>query len=459
MVQTRIDVAAVIDESKIGRFQFFIFSICLLIMMFDGFDTQAIAFVAPSMAADWKLPPGTFGPIFAAALLGSMVGAFLLGLFADKFGRRGTLVVCLAAFGILNVASAYAPSLQSFTVLRFFCGIGLGGAIPNVMALVSEYAPARRRSTMIALAWCGFALGAVFGGLISIPLIANFGWHSVFIVGGVLPLCLVPVVYLMLPESIKFLILMRRSGDVIASILRKINPQTHFDSAAEYILNEAKPGRGHVVSLFKDGLAVGSVFLCLALFMSLLLVYCLINWIPLLLREAGLPLQQAVLGTIVLNLAGIPGSFLCTWLIDRRDSKPLAILIGVYFLGAISVVCIGFAETAFWPLMAAIFMSGFLIIGAQLSLNAYISNYYPTAIRGTGIGWSQVVGRSGSLVGPLIGGVLVSGGMAPTQLFQISAIAPLLACLSLLLFASLSSGRLEQSAAALNIAMPGKRDN
>jgi AAHS family 4-hydroxybenzoate transporter-like MFS transporter len=440
MSQNRIEVAAVINETSISAFQILIFSLCFVIMMLDGFDTQAIAYVAPSLAAEWKLPPGTFGPVFSAALLGAMIGAFSLGYLADRIGRKRTLIFCLLLFGALNIASAYAPTIQSFTILRFLCGIGLGGAIPNVMALVSEYAPAKRRATLVALTWCGFALGAVFGGLISIPLIANFGWPSVFITGGVLPILLVPAVAFALPESIKHLILSSQGGPAVASILRKIDARGQYRDDDAYVLNETRPGRGRVLALFRDGLAPGSIFLCAALFMSLLLVYCFISWIPLLLRQAGLPLQDALMGTIIFNLAGIPGSFLCTWLIDRPGSRPLSILIGAYFLGAIAVVAIGFTGTSFWPLMTTIFASGFLIIGAQLSLNAVITNYYPTAIRGTGVGWSQVFGRTGSLVGPLVGGILVSGGMLPGQLFQISGVAPLLACLFLIIFVKLTSG-------------------
>src|SRR3982074_759873 len=201
----RVDVAVIINEAEINRFQYLIFSICILIIMCDGFDTQAVAYVAPSIASEWKLPPGSFGPVFAAVLLGAMAGAFVFGLLGDKFGRKRILALCVVWFGVLNIASAYAPSITPFIVLRLLCGIGLGGAIPNVMALVAEYAPARKRSTPIAIAWSGFALGAVLRGSISVPLIATFGWTSVFVVGGILPLCLVPFIILTLPESIKFL--------------------------------------------------------------------------------------------------------------------------------------------------------------------------------------------------------------------------------------------------------------
>jgi AAHS family 4-hydroxybenzoate transporter-like MFS transporter len=439
LVGNTVDVAAVINNGEISGFQRQIFIIGMLIMMCDGFDTQAVAYVAPSIVAEWKLEPGTFGPVFAAVLLGSMAGAFVFGYLADKLGRYRTLAACVVLFGALNIASAYATSIVSFTILRFLCGIGLGGAIPNVTALVSEYAPARRRATIVASTWAGFALGAVLGGMISVPLISQFGWTSVFIVGGILPLCLVPLILFALPESIKFLILSDEKGALVASILKKIDSRGRFDDNSTFVLDEAGPGRGQISALFKDGLAVGSIFLCLAFFMSLMLVYLFINWIPLLLRQAGLSLQDALMGTIIFNLSGIIGSIFCTQLIDRKIGQPVIILIAAYLIGAAAVFSIGFAGTAFWPIMLTISLSGFFIIGVQLSLNAFITNYYPTAIRGTGVGWSQVAGRTGSLLGPLVGGALVSQGMPPNQLFQVSAVAPLLACVSLLIFAKLTS--------------------
>jgi MFS transporter, AAHS family, 4-hydroxybenzoate transporter len=436
--QAQVNVASVIDESSINSFHVAIFSLCFIIMMIDGFDTQAVAYVAPSLAAEWKVAPSAFGVFFSAALLGSIIGGLLFGYIIDKFGRRRSLVICVTLFGLLNLVSACATSIEAFTVVRFVCGIGLGGAIPNVLALVTEYAPAKMRATLVAFALCGIAMGAVLGGLISIPLIGKFGWASVFIVGGILPLCLVPVIGLVLPESIKFLILSNQNRSMVASILRKINPKGDYDANSSYVLDEVKTTRGHIPALFKNGLAVGSIFLSGALFMSLLLVYCFIMWIPLLLRQAGLPLQEAILGTVIFNLAGIFGSMVCTRLIDRNSHRTIFILIVGYFLGAVSVACIGFAGTAFLPIMTAIFFSGFIIIGAQLSLYATISSYYPTSIRGTGLGWSLMVGRTGSLVGPVVGSALVAAGMSPGHLFQTSSIAPLLACMSLLIFAKLS---------------------
>jgi MFS transporter, AAHS family, 4-hydroxybenzoate transporter len=446
-----IDVAQVINDSPISRFQYLVFATCILIMMCDGFDTQAVAYVAPSIVSEWKVAPSSFGPVFSAVLLGAIIGAHGFGYVADKVGRKKTLTGCVVLFGVLNAASAYAGSIESFTLLRFLCGIGLGGVIPNVNALVSEFAPARRRTTLIVTTWCGFALGAVLGGLISVPLILNFGWPSVFIVGGVLPLCLVPLIVLALPESIKFLTMVPENNARVAALLQKIAPHQRFTREDTYVLNEPHAGRAQFAALFKNGLAPVSILLCIAFFMSLVLVNLFLNWIPLLLRQAGLPLQNALMGTIIFNLAGIFGSIACTQLIDRKVARPMVIMIAAYFVGAVAVFGMGYTGPAFWPIMVMIFLGGFFIIGVQLSLNAFITASYPTAIRGTGVGWSQVVGRSGSLVGPLVGGVLVSQGISAAALFQVGAIAPLLACVALLLFArfSMRHGRDEAATAPI----------
>lgn len=434
MTYTVRDVGEIINDTPVNRFRGGIFAMCFMVMMLDGFDTQATAFVAPTLAAAWKLSPGMLGAMFSSVLFGAIIGAFLFGYVADRLGRRYILAACIAWFGVFNLANAFATSPEAFLTLRFLCGLGLGGAIPNVIAMVSEYAPEKRRATLVAMTWAGFALGAVLGGLVSIPLISTFGWHAVFVLGGVLPLLAVPLVLWRLPESVKFLSLSPANNSAIAAIIRKISPDGGYSVDDTYIIRNERPAGANVSAIFQDGLALGSIFLGLALFMSLLLVYLFLNWIPLLLRSSGLSMQNALLGTVIFNLAGIFGGIACSWLVDRNKQRALTILIVVYLLGALAVASIGLVGTAFGSIMTCIFLSGFLVIGVQLSLQAVIAAYYPTAIRGTGIGWSQVLGRSGSLIGPLVGGSLVAIGFSSAQLFQISAAAPLLAALSLVIF-------------------------
>ncbi|MBR1221652.1 MFS transporter [Bradyrhizobium sp. U87765 SZCCT0131] len=437
-MHTRIDVGAAIDDSTTSAFQIRVFVLCFLVALCDGFDTQALAYIAPVIASDWQLPARVFGPVFAAVLLGAMIGAFAFGHLADRIGRRRVLLLCVVLFGVLSVASAFAWSIEALAVIRFLCGLGLGGAVPNIMALVSEYAPARRRRTWVAITLAGIAVGAVLAGMVCLPLITLFGWRFIFVVGGVLPLGLALVLVRALPESIGFLVAEPDGQTTIASILRQIDPRGGFKDSDTFALPAAPAHRGSFASLFRDGLAVGSVCLALAFFSSLLLVYLFTSWIPMLLHQAGLPLHDAVLGAIVFNLAGMAGGIVCTQLVDRGLAHPVVVLVVAYLLGAVAVLSIGVSGMAFGPIMAAISFSGFCVIGGQLALNAHIAGYYPVAVRGTGIGWSQVVGRMGSLLGPLVGGALVALEIPPAQLFQVSCVAPLLSCAALLAFALLS---------------------
>lgn len=435
-----VNINDVIDNAPMNRFRMTIFGLCVFVMMLDGFDTQAVAFVAPSLAAEWNLEPATLGMIFSSALLGAIIGAFGMGIVSDRLGRHRALMLSVTWFGLFNLACAFATSVEMFLVLRFLCGLGLGGVVPNLIALVAEYAPRRRRAMLISIAWAGFALGAVIGGVLAIPLLANFTWHSIFVLGGVLPLLTVPLVALLVPESIKFLNLTAANRSAVAEIMRKVDPAGAYGPGTEFTAAEpALPSSG-VGELFRNGRALGSIFLCLALFMSLLLVYLFLNWIPLLLRQSGLSLSNALLGTVIFNLAGILGSIICGFVVDRSGRHAVRILLATYVLAGLAVISIGAAPAEFGPIMATIFLSGFLIIGVQLPLQAVIAAYYPTAIRGTGIGWSQVVGRTGSLFGPLLGGALVGLGLTPSQLFQVSSAAPFLAALSLAIFIIFSRG-------------------
>jgi AAHS family 4-hydroxybenzoate transporter-like MFS transporter len=426
-----IDVVRVIDESPLSGFQLFVIAICFLVSMLDGFDTQAIAFAAPSIAAEWKLAPSLFGPIFSAGLLGTVVGAMGMGLFQDRIGRRTALIISVLAFSLLTILTAFATSFESLVAVRFLAGIGLGAALPNFLAYASEFSPARTRARAVTVTVWGFPFGAVVGGLIAAPYVRQYGWQPIFWFGGLVPLLLVPVVWFGLPETIRFLTLKPNNAPQIAAILRRINPSLQIDPDSTFVLNEPRVTGASFPALFKRAFLAGSILLPLALFASLLLTFCLLNWIPILLRQAGLGPENALYGVVTFNLAGIIGSLFLTRFIDK-GGRPLLIMGGAYVIGAVAVASIGVVGTAFWQIMAIIFMAGVFIIGPQLSLTAFIANFYPTAMRGTGIGWVQSVGRVGSLIGPLVGGALIALGTAPATLFQIISLSALVTATALL---------------------------
>lgn len=424
-LKTMVDVARAVDESPLGGFQKFIICTCFILSMIEGFDTQAIAFAAPTIAAQWKLPAASFGPIFSAGLLGSVIGTMGMGWVQDRLGRRMALLISVFAFGTLTILTTFAGSFQSLLALRFLAGIGLGGAVPNLFAYVSEFAPARLRATAVALTVAGFPFGAVVGGLIATPYIQEHGWKPIFWFGGGAPLLLIPVIWFGFPETIRFLVLQARSAVKVAALLRRINPSLIYDAeVTSFTLGEPSVKDASFKSLFKGALLPRSILLPLALFGSLLLAYCLLNWIPILLRQSGFGPETAIYATIVFSFAGIVGTLVLTSLIDR-GGRPLLIMSNAYLVGCVSVASIGLAGDSQWSIMLAIFLAGFFVTGPQLSLTAYIANFYPTALRGTGIGWAHGVGRTGSLLGPLIGGLLLSFDIGPSLLFQLVSVSAL----------------------------------
>lgn len=429
-----VDVAARIDRAPISRRQLEVFLLCLLIAMLDGFDTQSIAFVAPGLAAEWQVSPASFGPIFSATLLGSMLGVAIFGRLSDRYGRRWFTVGTVALFGVATLASGWAQSATQLMLYRLIAGFGLGGVLPNFMALAAEYAPRRLRSTVVVITMWGYPLGAVIGGMLSTVLIAHFGWRSVLIAGGVAPLLLLPVLIARLPESICFLAIRPGGQDVARRLLNEMDPSQQLDAGVRLTVPELAGAAGGFRLLFARGLAANTILFAAAMFMSLLLSYLLLSWIPLLLRETGLSVRDAVLGTVTFNVAGIIGSYLFTRRVDAA-SRPLALMIGAYCASALAVAAIGVVGARFWPVMTSIFLAGFLLVGIQMTLSAFIASSYPTPLRATAVGWVQAVGRFGSLLGPLAAGGLLSLGALPPQLFVISSIAALLAAAALAVLA------------------------
>jgi MFS transporter, AAHS family, 4-hydroxybenzoate transporter len=435
----RVNVTDIIDAAPISGFQLRILVLCLLVSMLDGFDTQSIAFVAASITDAWHLTHSQFGSIFSATLLGTALGAALLGHLADRFGRRLLLTIAVTLFGSMTLACSFSHSFYSLLAFRLLAGIGLGGAIPNFIAFASEYSPRRVRSTVVVVTLWGFPIGAILGGLISTAVIQHFGWSAVFLIGGVLPLILAPVLFVSLPESIRFLTLRPASAAAVARILKRIAPTLEYDARIEFVLGEAPVNASRISSVLNGRLAAGTALLGGALCMSLLLAYLLVNWIPLLFRQLGLPLADAVFGTVLLNLSGIAGSYLLAHRLDLGRHALTAMMSG-YLIAALAVASIGAFGTSRGFMMASTACVGFFLIGTQLSLTAYTANFFPTAVRATGVGLTQAMGRFGSLLGPLLAGWLLSSGISVQHLFKVAAIPALLAAAALFTF-HLMNGR------------------
>ena len=408
---------SVLDSARLGRFRLWVIVSCALVAMIDGFDTQAIGLVAPDIAADWGVNAATFGLVFGIGLFGGLVGAFLFGLTSDRFGRRPNLLVAVGLFGVVTLLTPLVDSVPELLAVRFVTGLGLGGALPGIIALTSEYTPARMRATVVGLMFCGFPLGAVLGGVVAARLIPVLGWPAVFYVGGGLPLLLLPVLALRLPESARFLA-MAGDHDGLGRILRRMGSPVR----PEDIQAEPAATRSRVSSLFTEGRAASTLLIWLVMFLSLLLAYLLVNWIPIVARQTGVGAASAILGVAALNLGGILGCVTLGRLADR-SRRPTLVLAVAYALGGLAIAGIGRSGGSGGTLLLACFVAGLLSIGAQLCTVALIAGFYDTALRATGVGSSVGVGRIGGIVGPVLGGLLVGAGMGAPGLFLLTGLA------------------------------------
>jgi MFS transporter, AAHS family, 4-hydroxybenzoate transporter len=256
-----IEIEKLINSRNLGPLQVTVMVICGLTVLLDGFDTQSVAFVVPSIAAAWHLPHAALGPIFVASLVGLLFGTLIFGTVADKLGRRSVILMSTLLFGAFTLLTAGSESVTELLVFRFFTGIGLGGVLPNVIALTAEYSPERRRATMITLMFVGFPLGAAAGGLLASIVIPQFGWRVVWYIGGALPLLLLPLQFFALPESLRTLILNEAPRERIVKLVRRLAPDMQFAEDARFSLAEIRAPGVPVSYLFLDRRTLGTILL------------------------------------------------------------------------------------------------------------------------------------------------------------------------------------------------------
>ena len=428
------NILSILDQARLRVFQLRAMIVCFVVVALDGFDTQSIAFVAPALRNSWGVSPELFGPLFGAGLFGTLIGSIALGSLADRFGRKPMLLISTLVFGVMTLSCATADSMGQLGLYRFIAGLGLGGAIPNILALVSEYSPKAIRSTAIVITFAGFPIGAVIGGMASARIIPVLGWESVFIAGGVLPLLTLPLIAIWVPESARFLAMRHGLGARLKRILQSVEPTLDEVAINRLKMPTKQPAHIPVGNLFSHGRGTWTILLWILTFTTLLLGYFLVNWTPLLLADAGLDHHQAIMGVVALNLGGILGGFIIGRISDRRG--PFMALATAFFIGSIFVATVGFMiESTADTLLALIFVVGFCVFGAQLNLSAISANYYPVFMRSTGIGWNMGIGRFGSVVGPTIGGAMIAYGLSRGDMFISAAVPAVLAAVIVLIMA------------------------
>jgi MFS transporter, AAHS family, 4-hydroxybenzoate transporter len=364
----------------------------LLALVSEGYDLQAANFAAPALVTSLGIAKADVGPLLSASLLGVLFGAALIGSLGDRLGRKRIIIGGCLAYGLLSLAAAACTVLWQLVLLRFLIGLGLGGVLPNALALASDLARRGSEATAAGMIGIGITCGGMLAGLAAAALMPAFGWPSVFVVGGALPLVIVLLLWAVLPES----------------------PTYTLRRAQSKATEPWSPGPA---ALFRDGLAAQTVAIWVIFVAILLCVYLLSGWIPLLLHQSGFSIRSAALIGAAYQGGGVAGGVLASLMLKKRGWDVVAGFAS-FALGTMAFLVWGPTSTS--ALVLGVVLAGFFVTGTQNAINGAGGASYETAIRSAGLGWALGVGRLGSVAGPLVGSVAVLLGMhEPRHLFAL----------------------------------------
>lgn len=446
------NVQTVLNEHPFSGFQWLIFALCFLIVLIDGFDTAAIGFIAPSLISEWGIEKAHLGPVLSAALFGIAFGALSAGPLADRFGRKSVLTVAVILMGIASIVSAVAGSLTELSVWRFITGLGLGAAMPNAVTLMNEYCPDNKRSFITNAMFCGFPVGSALGGFFAAWMIPHFGWRSLLILGGAVPLVLAVLMLVLLPESVRFMVVKGYPAERIRRALSRITGKVV--EATQFVLTEDTSTAASAQAQQKQGLKLvlsgrfllGTVMLWTTYFMGLVIVYGLVNWMPVLFKDAGIAPSQAAIIAALFQLGGF-GAIFFGLLMDRGNAN-LVIATG-YLLTSVAVMMIGQVLGSGVPvLVAAVFIAGLLMNTSQSSMQALAAEYYPTAGRASGVAWMLGIGRFGGIAGSFLVAELARRHMDLSSVFFIVGIPGAIAALALIVKNYFAGGAAQKTSRA-----------
>ncbi|MFJ8066855.1 MFS transporter [Psychrobacillus sp. NPDC096426] len=396
-----INIAQIIGESKLNSFHFKIIAMGVFILVCDGFDMMVYGTVIPSLIEEWGLTSSTAGYVGSLTLLGSLIGCLVSGTLGDKLGRKKVIIFGFIIFNLFTLLAGFAQGPLDFSIYRFVAGLGLGGMPPLITALTFEYSPKKSSSMLIGMVSTGFAVGGMLVALLGIFVIPNIGWQWMFYLAAI-PLLTVPFLIKHLPESLAFLVV-KGEDEKVRKILERANPTYEPIKDDKFQVNLPTSGMT-VKKLFEEKRSISTLAFWVTSFMVLLVVYGLGTWLPKLMVEAGFPLKSSLIFLFALNIGAVTGQVGGGWLADRLGSKRVIVI--MFLIGSLSLIFLGFRspEIIMYLLVA---IAGACSTGTSTVNNAYLSLFYPTFIRSTGIGWSLGIGRFGAVIGPIFGGFLL----------------------------------------------------
>ena len=419
-----LDIAQILDRGSWTAYQRTLVFLTALTIVFDGIDNQLIGVAVPTMMREWDVPRGAFAPVISGGYFGMMIGGALAGLAGDRFGRRVALFASTALFGVMTLVVAAVDDVHALAVVRFVTGIGLGGAMPNAAALVAEYVPIRQRPLAVTIAIVCVPLGATLAGLVAIPLLPLFGWRTLFVVGGALPLAALALLWRSLPESPRVLARHPDRWRELTATLVRMGHDIPADATYAERGAAASAPRASFATLFQPVFLRDTIALWAAFFSCLLAVYLGFSWVPSLLAGAGFSSSLASTGITAFNLGGVAGALTGGYFIAKVGSRTsMLVMAGLAILCAAVMSRMALTSGAdFLPILVMLTATGAMINGVQTTMYALAAHVYPAAIRATGVGTAVSFGRIGAVLTGFVGAwALEHGGAA--MFFGVIAVA------------------------------------
>jgi len=418
-----IDVSEIIERQGLSSFLIGLVVISWIITFFDGLNANLVTFAAPYFRSEYGLTTIQTGNIFGMHQLGTLIGGFLLGYLGDRIGRRPAVILATAAFGALTMCFYFTSSYRTLFWLRLIDGIPLGGMLPLAWALNIEYAPKRYRATIVTVIMVGYSLGTALGGPFANFLIPKLGWKSVFISGGIAALISAAILFVILPESIRFLAIIGNRPDRIVAMLRRVAPDQTFSADANFVVSDEiglsknfKPSL-----LFKGELRTITPLLWVAYIASSFAVFFMVNWTPLVFEALHYARAQAATAATMNSILGAVGGILLMRFTDTKGAITITIMPVMTFGLLLVAAFTPLGDGAFLVLSA---MIGGFLIGGHFGMHSISGIFYPTAYRGNGASWATSIAKIGSIGGPMVGGWVLATSLPVKHIFALLAIFP-----------------------------------
>nr|WP_314482088.1 MFS transporter [uncultured Pseudomonas sp.] len=423
----RFDIKKLAEESRFNVMHFCVLAWCFGILLIDGYDLAVVGAALPAIMQSMGSDASVGGLMASAALVGMVLGSMLLGTLADRIGRRWAIVICVLLFSVFTALAGLSNNPLTFIALRFLSGLGMGGIVPNVSALMTEYAPKKIRSLLVTLMTCGYAGGGIVAALVGKHLIEAYGWQSVFIVAG-LPVILIPFILKYMPESPSFLLRQGRN-DRVMEIFKKLRPDIQFEPGCQWTLPAMDAvGGGSIGRLFSEKRCFSTLMFWIAGIAGCFIVYSLSSWLVKLMGMAGYDLGSSLNFLIAFNVGALFGSLCGAYVADRLGLK--WVMVSLFIVAGVALMLLAHGQQ---PLLLVVAIVGASTLGPQILLYTYAAQFYPTSICSTGVGFFSGLGRVGAVLAPIVTGYLITMKLPLVQNFMVIAAVTLIAALAIAL--------------------------